>query len=348
MNGVLRFSLGSVWFFAIAGCAGVLAADRPPEMVDDATAKAVWEKLVASTEDLDVFSQAKLISRVPAIAPCRGASPMAAATADVVCFWDRRENGYGRGSNAWFEAERDVFGPLGGNPLARVEPAEVTRVRKAIGEECLKELFGEEDPRSHVDARGFTPGQEVARWLQRRLDRSNGEAAGDRLRNAVLYCMKSWYFLVSVSCERASAGRCRQSISHDMPFVCLFGDAKNPRPYACFGYAEGSGKSYWIALDPTKCKVCAEPLGLDGSRALSSVPASPRATTGSFAMPPHDYDTEARPTAVPGVVVLEADRSTFTCIFVSDWRADTKTMIERVKRIRGKMSAKPINKEAKP
>ena len=341
MNSVFRFSLGTVLFFAIARCAGVLAADRPPEMVDDATAKAVWEKLVASTEDLDVFSRAKLITGVPAIAPCSGTSPTAAAMADILRFWYERPDGLGWLGprslpfiHAW---DRSVEANFGKEVLesaswqVRREASE--KIGKLQGAVLLE--FYKGMPHRSLE-KGVSGGQVAARRLQSLLERAEGATGPARVRSALASGLAAWDALVTAVIEPGSRRHCQESLSHDMPFLCFFGDSNNLRTYVCVGYAEGDGKAYWIAIDPSRCKLWAEPMSdimVDGDRALGGdAERVIRGLSGGI-VTAWDFETEARVPPIPGIVVLDAAPSAFTCLFVYDWRFDEKALADRVKRL---------------
>jgi len=322
------------WLLLAATCIGGTAAERAPEVLDDASAKAIWGRLVVATHDLDVLSKAKLITKVPAVAADDSVSDLAAALASIVVYWDHSEGGVGRASLPFMLAWQHVLERLFGQDKLRQPSLELSQK--------LNTLWDEIRPEHHVGFRPgtqygeskaiITEGQMCARLLQGHYSKTRGATAGDRLAKSLLSYETARCALVTASYENNSRQRCWQSLIRDMPFLCVYGDPEHPRPYVCVGYAEERGKAYLIALDPNRCKP--EPvtqLGDEMGRALGEGDADKNqsSTTNPTVV---DYWTAPCRNAVPGTVILDAD-SNFACLFIYNWRYDEKALTERAKQI---------------
>jgi hypothetical protein len=151
---------------------------------------------------------------------------------------------------------------------------------------------------------GPIPAEWCAELVQEYFEQAQGLTRQDRVKHALLSYAKQRELFVTISIEKGSQERCRESIIRKMPFLCFFGTPDNPRVYAACGYAQMDGRFYLLALDSEKYR--------------------PNYATASKIWSPND--------TTPGLVVLDADPGTCTCMFIYNWCHDEKALEERIVR----------------
>lgn len=306
------------------------AESLEPELLDEATTKIVWQRLVEARQNLDVLTHARFVSKVPAVPSGNGISPLVAGFASLAWF---REDLFAPDARAmqvgW------TLSPI----LKREMPDASDNARAMVAHELLKRLRAEyvEDLVKNQSKPPKVSKREVfVRTIQEYYDRSQNGDMIERLKEAIQAFLKARDLTVVVQVEDASWERCQQALNRDLPFLCLTGNRDNPRVFVCVGYAEANNRRYLLALDPQKSELRQRPLAnmmTDVDRALGGEAEAIIRTLGGKTIHTDFHNTQPLPEPIPGLVAFAFPPPAIRCMFIHKWRQDEQATQGRIKRL---------------
>lgn len=315
---------------AILGSRCSAAESSEPELLDEATTKIVWQRLVEARQNLDVLTHARFVSKVPAVPSGNGISPLVAGFASLAWFREDLFAPDARAMQAAWTMRRTIRESMPNTKeLARLMAME--QVLKKMEMEYAEDLVkNQSKPPKASKAEVFV------RTIQEYYDRSQNGDMIERLKEAIQAFLKARDLTVVVQVEDASWERCQQALNRDLPFLCLTGNRDNPRVFVCVGYAEANNRRYLLALDPQKSELRQRPLAnmmTDVDRALGGEAEAIIRTLGGKTIHTDFHNTQPLPEPIPGLVAFAFPPPAIRCMFIHKWRQDEQATQGRIKRL---------------
>ena len=325
--------LGFVALFSALPWSAAAAETAAPEILDADAAKAVWQRIVESRDNLDIADKTKLVTDVPLVASDDAASAPAAVLAAMVCYLDGEHgnvSGILSGSLAMtirtiiLEQETDS-----GRKAALVK--RVRPIWSAVCQEYNQDIL----KAAQAFGKKASKGECYMAALQTYYGKAEGSTPLDRMSKAATSFLMARDIHASAAVEEASWARCCEALNRDMPFACLLQSAGGAHVCLAIGYLEGGGKRHLVVLDPVKFN--------DKNKARTRLapnrghpdgePPVVDAVGGDRDIYTRDVTLQPEPTPPRGVVVISVSADRLPCLFVHNMRRDGQAVQARVHRL---------------
>ncbi len=308
------------------------AETAAPEILEDGTAKVVWQRLVESRDNLDIVDKAKLVTGIPLVASDDAASAPSAVLAAMVCYLDGEHgNVSGILSGDLAMTIRSII--LGKETDPGRKDTLVKRVRPIWTAVC-QQYNQDICKAAQAFRKKASKGECYMAAIQTYYEKTQGSTPLDRMSKAVTSFLMARDILVSAAVEDASWERCCEALNRDMPFACLLGPPGATHVYVGIGYVEGGGKRYLVVLDPVKCN--------SKTRVRTETPdkghpagesAVVDAVGGGDAIFTQGQTVQPQGTPPQGAVVISVSADRLPCLFVHRMRRDRQAVQARVERL---------------